>query len=333
MSDGTYIGTIKLRNEQRLEEKFIVDKILPAGCLHLIGGNSGVGKTTWMLQMLKEWSEGNDVLGHKSHPCSWVYISCDRSLLELDRTMRRLGIEDWDMPAYAIEDLITDDLDIFKIFLRFPNVQFYVIEGFQALMPSAKFGQNKADITWMAEVRRRILSQGRTLLGTTHAPKAKLGDEYASSRSNFLGSQSFIATCSTLITIDHPVADKELAQKNKTRVRTDNREVTIQGRDFSDMVLNYTRDDHGRFLQSENKADCVMVNGAPVTSEANQQVQLDVCLAAIPVSTEIKITTMKEWAETIGVPERTLYRWVEDQQRAGTLGKVSRGVYVKRAWQ
>src|SRR4051812_25576556 len=71
--------------------EYLVDKLLPKYQLHLIGGPSGAGKTTWLFQQIEEWRNGRDVLGHKSNPEPFVYVACDRSIDNLEQTRLRTG--------------------------------------------------------------------------------------------------------------------------------------------------------------------------------------------------------------------------------------------------
>jgi RecA-family ATPase len=189
------------RERLRTKERFIVDTIFPAGALHVIGGPSGIGKTTWLLQSLHEWEQGKPILGFPSHPCKWVYVSLDRSLLDGDRTLRRIGLADWNIPMYSIEEIcerdtvtkrITVEPDLFMVANRFEDVELIVVEGLQGFLPDIKRGQtqNKAEQLWMVKIRDEILNTGKTIIATTHSPKAEDNTKSANNRKAFLGSQA-----------------------------------------------------------------------------------------------------------------------------------------------
>src|ERR1700761_328678 len=132
---------MSLRDKLYRERTYIVDPLFPSGSVHLIAGPSGIGKTTWLLQQLHAWSRGEDVLGYSSHPCEWVYVSCDRALNELDATMRRLELGTWHAPVYSIEEVAQkgptgalDDPSVFEIEKRFPDAKLIVLEGLQSLL-------------------------------------------------------------------------------------------------------------------------------------------------------------------------------------------------------
>src|SRR5579883_3393726 len=122
--------TVKRWKDFDLTEKWIVDQVIPAGAMHLIGGPSGSGKTTWLLQALHDWEQGKPLLNQfTSRPCPWIYVCCDRSLRETRKTLRRLGYDNWEFEAYGLEDLlpksgnrISEAPDISKhILSKFPH--------------------------------------------------------------------------------------------------------------------------------------------------------------------------------------------------------------------
>lgn len=307
-------GTRDEREALRKKERFIVESILPAGEVHLIGGASGVGKTTWILQWLRDWSEGKPVFGGlKSYPCPFVYVCFDRPLLSFDRTLRRLQLDDWDFPAFYAGDLALSELTIFKICERFPEVMLYVIDGFQSIVRDPKPGssQNKSDMLWCMDIGTKILSQGKTILGITHTPKQKRGEGYVSSRSNFLGSQSMLASTGTLITVDNP---KEV-RDSLVEVRTDEREVLIEGPNFPALIKHYTRDSNGKFVEYDPEVIAAQVN-------------LDVYLQALPTGT---LTTTKDLTAKgieMSLSRDQVKRWIQKQVQDGILMRKRDGEYL-----
>lgn len=312
-------GTLSLRLQKRSQEKYIIDEIMPSGEVHLIGGASGAGKTTWLLHLLKDWSEGKPVLGRKSHPVPFVYVSFDRGLATLDRTLRRLNLGQWDFPAYDVADLGLKELSLFAIVDKFPVADLFVIEGFQGCVKDAAKGtsQNKSDMLWSADVRKKITNKNKTILGITHSPKMKQGESYVSSRSRFLGTQSLLASTGTLITFDNPPAGLD-ASGNPAR--TDDREVLIEGPNFPPLKILYTRGANGRFVEMASDA---------VGEELNFDAWLDrrTFDESLPAKTIIEIG-LKTGMSSRDAVNRRILKMVED----GILERVegSRGVYRKR---
>jgi RecA-family ATPase len=325
-----------LREKLNRERNYIVDTIFPAGAMHLIGGPSGSGKTTWLLQQLYSWSLGEDVLGYNSHPCPWVYVSCDRSLRETDATMRRIGLGDWHAPMYAIEEVMghqdatgaLNDPSIFEIENHFPHAELIVVEGLQALLPDTGRGRstNKSDLLWLIQVRDLILSKNKTIIATTHNPKSS--QEYINERSNFLGTQSLIGGCSTLVSVDVPRDIKEQTDRRIAQQCTD-REVIVLGRDYPNHYLSYTRGDNGTFEVSATLVTGRTAKGVIHQTQDDDRISLDTMLSVWPSSNVITITELREWQTKQGMSDRTFYRWLKDKTDQGRLLKEQRGVYSK----
>jgi hypothetical protein len=304
---------IEFRKKLRVGEHFLIDPILPVGTMNLIGGPSGIGKSTWLFQTLYDWAHGRPVLGkYKSNPCPFVYVSMDRGVLETDRTLRRLGFGNWDIPIYSIEDL-ANEADLEKVTDRFPKIDLFVVEGLQAALPDGKGSQNRQEMRWAISLRKKLLNKGKTLLATTHSPKSQIDTAHA--RSNFLGSVSLHACFSTMISFDLPQSARDVA-KGKA-VRTDNREVLIQGRDFPDIRLDYTRDEQGRFR---------LIDG-----ELDAEIKMDTWFCDLPIGTKITTAMMEARARSAKVGRATLFRWIEQMMKSGQMDRPARGVYFKRS--
>lgn len=303
-------GTLEKRLAYRKEEKFIIHPILPCGELHLVGGASGAGKTTWLLHWLRDWHEGRDVLGLRSYPVPFVYVSFDRGLGTLDRTLRRIRLDDWDFPAYDIADLNLKSTTLFSLVDYFPDASLYIIEGFQGCLEDAgKNGsQNKTDMLWAVKVRNKILSKGKTILGITHAPKMKKGENYISTRSRFLGTQSLLASTGTLISFD--VSDVEGAQ-------ADDREVLIEGPNFPPITKYYGRN----LITGVLEEKVVEPDGATV-------VNLEGWLDRRSYEELLEMNSIVKLGLQCGMKDRNaVNRWVAKQMKNGLLERVDEGIY------
>lgn len=253
--------TTQRRQNYATNAKWLVDPIFPAGAMHLIGGPSGSNKTTWLLQQLHDWDQGLPLFGkYKSNPVPWVYITCDRSLRDTTQTLQRLGYHKWEIVAYTLEEMlpqvkdsngiltVKESPDINKhILAKFPEVELFVIEGLQAIMPDMTKGrsQNKTELLWALSLRLTLEPLNKTIIATTHNPKvAAAGGVALDARSKFLGSQGFIGTCSTMVGIERP---SDVSRENE-------RLVKIMGRNFRDINQTYSLDNDGKLhLESEGK--------------------------------------------------------------------------------
>jgi hypothetical protein len=316
--------------------QYVIDTIFPAGGFHLFGGSSGMGKTTLLFQMLYEWDRAQDVFGrYKSHPCEWVYVSGDRSLLETHRTLKRLGLDHWDIPCYAIEDLasrdsggnIDSDPDIFRVAQMFPNARLIVLEGLQGFLPDTKRGQsqNKAEQIFMMRVRDQILENGTTIIATTHT--AKNVGEMPNKRNGFLGSAALIGACSTCVAFDIPPEYHKPGMNKQLLHEVRERRVTLMGRDFPDVNLNFSRGENGSFvLESSITNGEVRAEQTPDDSEA----QLEIFFIAAPYNTPITHVDIKLWAMKAKATERVMYKWLKGKIQSGELQQLAgRGKYQR----
>lgn len=327
-NEGNWLGgsvgdavedTTRRRREYAASERWLVDPIFPAGAMHLIGGPSGSGKTTWLLQQLWDWDQGLPMFGkYTSNPVPWVYICCDRSLRETTKTLHRLGYHNWAFEAYALEDLlpqakdgsgmltVKESPDINKhILAKFPDIELFVIEGLQAIMPDIQKGrsQNKQELLWALSLRLTLGPENKTIIATTHNPKViAAGGVAQDARSKFLGSQGFIGTCSTMVGFD------------KDDKRPNERKVKIMGRNFRDIDQTYSLDEYGRFhLEAED--------GEIVEGDEDYEIKI------LNLARRARTFTADEAHKTCGldVSLRTIQRILERLVREGTLSAERKG--------
>jgi RecA-family ATPase len=166
---------------------YLIDVILPKEEIHLLAGPSGAGKTTWLFGMLDEWSKGNDVLGHKSHPEPWVYVAADRSIASVNRTLGSMGlalplppIPAWDrkMTYSQILDAVDGS-----------GCKFAVIEAFGSFVdPPANSACVKA---FLSSISYGARANGMTILGVVESPKMKPYEKYDNPRQRVSGAAAW----------------------------------------------------------------------------------------------------------------------------------------------
>ncbi len=328
----------EVREALRANETFIVDRVFPSGSLHIITGPSGIGKTTWLLPMMREWAEGRPILGHASHPCDWVYVALDRGILDTDRTMRRLNIHDWDAPVYSMEEIIAKDSNgritaeptIFQITSKFPNAKLIVLEGLQGFLPNTGKGQsqNKADQLWCMQIRDRILNKGKTIIAVNHSPKSA---EYANDRENMLGSQALIGAASTIIRFDTPLDPNTGKSRGMSgQQQTDERLVTVMGRDFPNMYLSYSRASNGAFELDalRNTAPGAVTPTTQLLQTSTDSLRvMDAHLIAFEGQAELSLRQIRLWARENAMTDEEMYRWINNHVVTGRILKEGSGRY------
>lgn len=317
------------------EESFIVSPIFPCGSMHLVVGDSGIGKSSWTLQWLYDWSQGKAVLGGMvSHPCEWVYISTDRSLRDTRRTLRRLGLGDWDIPAYGVEEicnredlsnnLVAPTLD--RIFQVFPDVKFITLEGLQTVMPNTNRGQsqNKSESLWMLQTRETILNRGITILATEHIAKGSDQTGAVRTRRNkALGSAALIGAVGTIVSFDYPETTKT---GEKTTQYTDERVVHINGHNFAPYSLQYTCNSTGQFILESSRSG---VELASYVTEDDVYLQLDTQLSAWPYERPLLELDVLALGRICKMSDKQSKTWLRAMVISGMVEQVQKGEYRK----
>jgi len=186
--------------------EFLIEGILPTGEVHLLGGSSGSGKTTFTFQVfLNEWQQGNPVFDHASHPVPYSYVSIDRSRSSVTRTLQRLGLQGQITRLICQEELPEDCLTVVQVVKQVlalhPDSQLIVIEGFQLLAGEA--GSKYTAVARTLKSAARLCSKhGLTIVGICHSPKMKADESFKHPREMLLGSVSWGAYSDTVITLN-----------------------------------------------------------------------------------------------------------------------------------
>jgi len=183
--------------------EFLIDGILPAHEVHLLGGSSGSGKTTLVFQTLADWQDGLPVFGHESHPVPYSYLSLDRSRSSVTRTLERLGLadrltriicQDQFKAVGNITGVVDTALEVHS------DSKLLVIEGFQTLVGDR--GNSYAPVSGLLRHTAGICSERKlTILGVAHAPKMKIDEGFQHARELILGSVAWGAYSDTIITV------------------------------------------------------------------------------------------------------------------------------------
>lgn len=186
--------------------EFLIEGILPANEVHLLGGSSGSGKTTFMFQvLLAEWLQGNPIFDHVSHPVPYVYVSLDRSRSSVTRTLQRLGLIEQITRVVCQEDLpetsITAQLVIADVLKLYKDAKLIIVEGFQLL--AGERGNGYTTVAKTLKTCARICSKYKlTIIGICHSPKMRIEDGFQHPREMLLGSVSWGAYSDTVIVLN-----------------------------------------------------------------------------------------------------------------------------------
>ena len=312
-----YWSRKKQRDEQASRLGWLVDKIWPEGTIHLIAGPSGVGKSSWLLPAVKDWSEGKPILGFPSHPKPFVYLMCDRSEIELFHTLNRLGLGEWDIPAYSIESLGHDPrcmiepstLTIESLPGIFPWAKVFFIEAYHWFYKSESKSQTSAyanTLRFWSSVRDAFCQKDLTIVATTHEAK---GNEYVKTRDKVYGNVGQVAVSGTIITMEYDEKDDD------TRI------LRVAPRDSKEFTCQYKFDETGKLVFQGNIA-------AEQTLDGSAFRELDRKLRRVAPGVHIPTMTIIEWGMDLKLSGATVERWITKRVTEGKLIRIARGLYM-----
>lgn len=202
--------------------KDLVDKILPAGRVHLLGGVSDAGKTRFIIPAMVSFARGLPFLGHASHPVPWAYVSGDRVLEEAHDTISSMGIDPVTIPiipAFGKDNKSTPSAVMAAAADLTPPPQLLVIEGFHDLVPGK---DTRHDVrTFLSNMAAYCLDShafpaGLTILGIVESPKLKPNERYRNPRQRISGVSSWGFHSSTVILIEEAAEDYSFETPGRT---------------------------------------------------------------------------------------------------------------------
>lgn len=283
--------------------EFLIEDILPSSEVHLLGGSSGSGKTTFLFQTIAEWQEGRDVLGHKSHPVPYSYVSVDRSQSSVERTLQRLGLKGVITRMVCREEL-QSGLNLASVLNaaqdKYPDSRCYFIEGFQTLVGDR--GNSYAPVAAMLGATTQICAERDiTIVGVCHSPKLKVEEGFQHPREMLLGSVAWAAFSDTVITMD---------MNEKTGLIT----TTVLPRNAAKEEFHFKFGKNG-------------VLEPPGDTDPPRELLIKVIMA-VDYGTEITRAEIMEWAGGLDISvrtaERVISKLVDDKEIIST---VHRGTY------
>jgi hypothetical protein len=297
------------------EIEYLVDEILPVGEVNLIAGSPGAGKTTLVLQSLRDFVQGRLVLGKTSHPAPIVYISLDRSYQLVCAGLRRAGIPPGTFPAVAArEHNIPYNISaiINWTMARYPGTKLIFIEAMGTLVPKGDLNDYHSVAGFLNECSRQALKHQICLWGSLHVAKTKPNEAYKQPRDKIMGSTAWTGFSATTILVE---------ATNPGEIEDQSRTVFVLPREGRPYELRMTFTDSGVLVPIEDNAE-------QTTFET-----LDQELTKLPLTEPIKTSQLKSLAEQFSVPPRSAERWLKSCVERGLLDHIGRGRYHRLAVQ
>jgi hypothetical protein len=153
------------------QHEYMVEGLMPLNELHIIAGESGAGKSTWLLQMIDDWQNERPILGRKSTWHPYVIFVQDRTKAGVFRTLERMRLNPKAFPVQsAIEGgdgSLASKIKIFK--KENPEARVIFVEGLHVgLEDSSDYGATSKAIR---ELIALCQSEKLTIVATTHMSK------------------------------------------------------------------------------------------------------------------------------------------------------------------
>lgn len=279
--------------------------------VHLFAGGSGSGKTTLLFQMIKAMQSGAKFFGHPTQNHKLVYTSLDRTELETEFTADRVGVDPKSVPHYRfgmeaanpndgdyrLERLILGALELH------PDLKILVVDGITLFAMHGKINDYQAMALWYQRVGDFCRKHGICLIGITHSPKSRAGQEITDARQMAIGSVATPGSVGTLLVIE---------SKSDSLWK-----LHFLSRDLPDECITVTKDDvRGTLIE------------VPANMSNNEISVISMAAkwalgAAQPAGDVIKALRAS------GLSRATCYRTLDSLVAKGTIYKPKHGFYAR----
>lgn len=180
----------------------------PLGSPSLVGGSSGSGKTTWMLDLCVKQAIGAPVHDHSTLGRPYIVLMLDRGQDSHTRTMKRLGFVTNQVPIKFLKAAVDGEASqqiIDLIESADPRPEFVFIEGMDMLVSDP----NSLNVVMPFMHEMQVIAERFhiALVGSLGAPKTKPKEGYAAKRDTIFGSAVWSRMAETIITLQYPGGD------------------------------------------------------------------------------------------------------------------------------
>ena len=197
-----------------MDTRYVVQNLLPAREVSILAGASGVGKSTFLMQMVAAIVNGETAfMGHDiSHPQRVAYIAADRTFDSYTELAARVGL---DLRRLQTRSLVDDDtIDVTRLERDPMELLMSMIASFRSptlviIDPMVIF--LGVDPNRYQQVAPRLIRMGRwcrannyTIMATHHATKARSDYSFMRPQDRISGSSALLGFTSSQLFLSGP---------------------------------------------------------------------------------------------------------------------------------
>ena len=278
--------------------------LFPPG-VSVVGGPSGAGKTTWIIQFFLAWAKGYKVFGRTVCPKKFQFITFDRRKGSLRRSLRRMRLSENIFPRKPISP--PDGMPLKQVIERLwkddptsKEVRVFVVEGIDMNIP--KFGDAGEIKKYLAELQAFCEQHTLWIIGTMGSPKAKPGEQYAAPRERLLGTTVWGRMIETIVFIQPQGAE------NPDTIR----ELHLLPRDGKSEKYQF-QFERGRLVQAPEKKKGDLLTLVRDWLQTNQK----------PGDT----FSLDNVASALNAKKSSIQNPIETLEKLGSVKKIKHGLY------
>lgn len=294
----------------------IVDDIIPAREIHLIAGPSGAGKTTLLFQIIDDWRQGRDVLGHKSHPQPFCYVACDRTLASTKRTLKRVGIMEGTIPTLSLaerRDIVTIGGVVAAAKIHVEGVRVLFIDAIAVLVREGRTNDYAVVADFLRECAQICAREDITIIALVHAAKVKEGEKFLNPRQRILGSVAWAGFSDTVILIE-PATPEDATSDERTVL------ILPRNAPAEELAMGFNQEGRLEIRQIDELVSDLLTKRVLPAMEPDRVYHIN------------EIWTMAA-DRGIKTSRKTVQRWLAWQIEAGKIEMVKRGHYKRTTVQ
>jgi len=296
--------------------RYVVEGLLPADELHVVVGDSGLGKTPWAYQLALCVAEGKPFLGHQVTKCPVLYYDMENGyeeILDVSRALcGHLGVKHF--PKDLIIVPYDDNLSPIEKAVEEHKPGLVIIDTLRALRPEAEMDNSSMGIL-LKELRRIARKYHTAILLLHHLKKPPLSGRKSLAATPALewllqasGPRALINQTNTRIGLDEAdnlgQSDVALVMKSFVKIRGESGEVLLKRVfDREGEPIGYDRAAGVELLGNEEQAKAF--NNLPGKFE------------------------FKEAKRAYGKTDNPTRQWLKKCEAAGLLKRTGRGKYEK----